>query len=133
MKVLDPGHYYELATLDPAIMVPEIHLRFVKRLGPNFPGNRDAYPGTTLQEVLRACCERLRYVGQQGHELNQPIQACQYSAEALGHLRAAILCLERRAALMHHRDPLDIGLDMAETGTCCAKCNHVGCQGLCHD
>ncbi len=105
MKVLDPGHSYELNILDYSAGKPkQPFLIFVKRLGPKFPGNTgEAYPGTTLQEVLRACCDRLRYVSEQGALLEQPQMACNYSTEALGHLRQAILCLERRAALLHGR------------------------------
>ena len=130
MKVLDPGHYYELGNLDGT--TPDRYLQFVKREGPNFPGNVGHGPGTTLQEVLRACCDRLRYVNAQGAQLKQSALARSYSYEALVNLQQAILCLERRAAERHGRDPLTIDREMAETGPTCKKCNHVGCEGGCH-
>jgi hypothetical protein len=48
MKVIDPGHYYELNVLDGDLPLPA-YLRFVKREGPGYPGNKDHYPGTTCQ------------------------------------------------------------------------------------
>lgn len=61
MKVIDPGHHYGLAVLDGEPNGSE-SLLFVKRQGEKYPGNTFHHHGTTLQEVLRACCERLRYV-----------------------------------------------------------------------
>jgi hypothetical protein len=130
VKVLDPGHKYGIHNLDD-VHDPQV-LTFVKRQGPNFPGNEGAYPGTTLQEVLRACCDRLRYVNAQGAQLKQSAMARSYSHEALVNLQQAILCLERRAASQHGRDPLSITREMAETGPTCIKCGHVGCKGECH-
>ena len=122
MKVLDPGHYYELANLDGT--TPDRYLQFVKREGPGYSGNVGHNPGTTIQEVLRACCERLRYVGVQ--------QPSRYTNGALGHIKDALLLLEQRAAERHGRNPEGITLNMAEFGACCPKCNHVGCEGGCH-
>lgn len=123
MKVLDDGHYYELSVLDSDTFVP-MHLRFVKREGPKYPGNKGHYPGTTCQEVLRACCDRLRYVDQQVPSKD--------TKRALGLLRLAILKLEQRAAKRHGRNAAGLSLNEAEFGPCCSKCNHVGCQGGCH-
>lgn len=127
MKVLDPGHQYLLFELDTDSIKPNrsmSQLHFVKREGPNYPGNAGHYPGTTLQEVLRACCDRLRYVNHQLPDKN--------TRKALGLLRLAILCLERRAAKRHGRNGSHLTLDEAEWGRCCPKCNHVGCEGGCH-
>lgn len=72
MKVIDPGHKYELSTLDgddsPVV------LTFVKRVGANYPGNESAYAGTTLQETLRACLDRLAYLDRQ---LPDPCNRCE--------------------------------------------------------
>jgi len=130
VKVVDPGHLYILRELDGSQFNEPVYLTFVKRKGPNYPGNEDAYAGTTLQEVLRACCERLRYVGKQGEILNQPENEA--NTTALGHLREAILALEVRAAKRHGRDSSTLTLDEAEFGKTCTKCNHVGCEGGCH-
>lgn len=125
MRVLDPGHSYELRNLDEFnSSSPVSYLVFVKREGLNYPGNEGSYSGTTLQEVLRACTDRLRYVNHQLPDKN--------TKKALGLLRLAILCLERRAAKRHHRNGAHLTLDEAEFGRCCSKCNHVGCEGGCH-
>lgn len=126
MKVLDPGHLYRFNLLDEDSYPGKIRedgVRFVKREGENYPGNKGIYPGTTLQEVLRACTDRLRYV-------NGQIRS-HWNDDALGHLREAIRLLEQRAAERHGRST-DISLDEAEFGECCKKCNHVGCEGGCH-
>lgn len=123
MKVLDPGHYYELANLDvdpKLVMTP--HLAFVKREGPGYPGNVGHHQGTTVQEVLRACIDRLQYVNAQDWS--------DFTDEARACLMQAVYLLEYRAALRHDRTP------PSETdavfGQCCPKCNHVGCVGGCH-
>jgi hypothetical protein len=61
MKVIDEDHKFDLATLDG---YEPIRLTFVKRNNPpdKYPGNKDAYPGTTTQEVLRALINRSLYV-----------------------------------------------------------------------
>ena len=131
MKVIDPGHQYELHWLDgerPAFM-DAARLRFVKREGEKFPGNVGSHSGTTLQEVLRACCNRLRYVAKQGEQLQHPEN--NYTLEALGHLREAIRCLEVRAAKRHGRQ-FGMTLDEAEFGIFCKECGHTGCEGSCH-
>lgn len=56
MKVIDPGHVYDLRSLDGEQLN---RLVFVKREGPSYPGNVGHYPGTTMQEVLRALIDRL--------------------------------------------------------------------------
>ena len=48
MKVLDPGHVYELAQLDRESYdrYPVAHLTFVKRVGEGYPGNEgEAHAG----------------------------------------------------------------------------------------
>lgn len=65
MIVLDPGHRYHLHTLDDNAPQAYWPLQFVKREGAKFPGNLGHYPGTTTQEVLRACIDRAGYVNRQ--------------------------------------------------------------------
>jgi len=69
MKVLDPGHKYELAVLDGDLPVI---LTYTKRIGDKYPGNEPpAYSGTTLQEEWRAQIDRLRYLNnQESHWVN---------------------------------------------------------------
>jgi hypothetical protein len=121
MKVIDPGHYYELNVLDGDLPLPA-YLRFVKREGPGYPGNKDHYPGTTCQEVLRACLDRLQYVNRQ--------EFSDYTFLAGQLIAAAIWHLEIRAAQRHKRE--QPGLQESCEAPCCPKCNHVGCQGGCH-
>jgi hypothetical protein len=124
MRVLDAGHFYQLAELDYNGR-PEsfITLQFVKREGPKYPGNKGHHSGTTTQEVLRACCNRLRYVNNQMPRLD--------TQAALSCLQEAIRHLEVIAARIHGR-PIAMTLGEAEFGPCCPKCGHVGCQGGCH-
>jgi hypothetical protein len=119
MKVLDPGHTYELATLDGGTTQ---ELRFVKRMDPlqpwRFPGNTSAYPGTTLQNVLRACLERFRYL--------QGQIACPENYISILLLRTALWLLEFRAARRHGRTYFH-GLSHAETTPMCPQCGHTEC------
>lgn len=134
MEVLDPGHKYHLRSLD----VPSpgergfVTLTFVKREGPGYPGNVGHYSGTTTQEVLRALIERAQYVNGQ---ILDPA-----NDHVLRKLRECIWHLEERAARRHGRKlPLALsslsagGIDSIETYSTCAKCNHIGCEGDCHE
>lgn len=128
MKVADPGHLYELATLDgnDALDTPAEVLRFVKRVGDNYPGNvAPPYPGATSQEVIRALIDRTKYVdNQRKHGENQRV---------LRHLRMALYSLEKRAAT--ERGEWQSFYDAAfsspsgliEDSEVCAKCGHIGC------
>jgi hypothetical protein len=54
--VIDPGHEYELASLDGE---KAVRLTFVKRIGARYPGNKGpSYSGTNCQEVLRVLIDR---------------------------------------------------------------------------
>lgn len=133
MKVIDPGHIYELNWLDVerGFEAEDFDgpgcrdLRFVKREGEKYPGNVGHYAGTTMQEVLRAIIDRLKYVhAQKPDPLNN---------FAMNNLRSAFYNLELRAALRHGRT-LNFSLaeiDCIETLPTCAKCGHIGCRGEC--
>ena len=119
MKVLDPGHRYLLAHLDGDAEAP---LVFVKRVGEKYPGNADAYAGTTTQEVLRALIERSKFVDAQ--------EPSTWNAEVLGLLRRALWVLEYRAALK--RGEADRFFDVIsaaeiESLPTCTTCGHVAC------
>lgn len=93
MKVLDAGHEYELDVLDGGPFSTPKYLRFVKREGEQYPGNVGHYSGTTIQEVLRACIDRLKYVDNQVPDLVNRL--------VIGLLRQAIWYLEERAHRRH--------------------------------
>jgi hypothetical protein len=115
MKVLDPGHRYELIHLDGNDH--EI-LTFVKREGNDYPGNIGHYPGTNMQEVLRVLIDRLRYVNNQIHDNRNLL--------AIEHLQDAIYLLEERAAARHHR-LVTFEVEGIELLPTCPKCGHIGC------
>lgn len=56
MQVIDPGHDYNLATLDGD--GSSVRLTFVKREGPGFPGNIGCYPGRYKYTSLIQCVLR---------------------------------------------------------------------------
>lgn len=120
MQVIDPGHHYELATLDGGF--PQ-QLVFVKRHSVEepwrYPGNYESHPGTTLQNVMRALLERLRY-------LQGQIWAPE-NALIIGGLRLSLWLLEFRAARRHNRSYWH-GLRFAEHAPMCAKCGHTDCR-----
>jgi len=119
MKVVDPGHKYALSLLDYGENAIT-SITFVKRMGANYPGNTSSYPGTTLQETMRACLDRTRYLNHQKWSVfNLIVQYC---------LVIAVCALEYRAALRHRRWPPLHPVN----GATCWKCLHVGCTGSCH-
>ena len=128
MEIIDPGHKYHLRSLD----LPEGDergfqiLTFVKREGPDYPGNSGHHSGTTTQEVLRALIDRAFYVDNQiADEANQKV---------IKNLREAIWHLEDRAARRHGRQfpSMVDAIDGIERVPKCRKCNQIGCEGDCH-
>lgn len=124
MKVVDQGHLYELNVLDGEGPAPTARLRFVKREGPNYPGNVGAYPGVTTQEVIRALIDRMLYVNGQ--------QECIDNRSAISHLRDALVVLEIRAART-----AGYALDLSEYHALghrieafptCERCGHLACR-----
>lgn len=125
MKVIDPGHHYHLIALDGSPGGFET-LQFVKREGKDYPGNEGSMPGTTTQEVLRALIDRMEYVNDQ--------IPCPENFNVLRKLRESIYQLELRAAKRHGRTLYisDSELSKIEMLPTCVKCNHIGCEGECH-
>lgn len=120
MKVLDSGHSYKLLSLDGQLTQV---LTFVKRCDlqnpERFPGNQDAHPGTTIQSVLRALLERLRY-----------LQGQVWSAEnviIILFLRFSLWLMEFRAARRHGRFYFH-SLKYSELKQMCPKCGHTQCE-----
>lgn len=120
MKVIDKGHVYSLLSLDGKYY--QI-LRFVKRHDPvrpwRFPGNTNSHPGTTLQSVIRALIERVRYL--------QGQLWCFENAVILIALRTCLWLLEFRAARRHGGFYFK-GLRFAETAPMCPICGHTICK-----
>jgi hypothetical protein len=106
MEVLDPGHKYKLNTLDGD---DEQILRFVKRNDPpqKYPGNTDAYSGTTTQDVMRCLIDRMEYVENQAHN---PVNLMIANL-----LRMCIWLLEARAAEKKNKALSIFTLDGVET------------------
>lgn len=125
MRVIEPGHVLELASLDgPMAQV----ITFVSRVGEMYPGNKKAHPGTNVQEVLRALISRIRY-------LNWQI-ACQENDRVIYNLRESILFLEARAAGRHGLtdqfaalvdDSVGLSLEPIEEIKPCSHCGHLVC------
>jgi hypothetical protein len=137
MQVIDPGHQYVLYVLDSDQGYREngdhgftpghngALLTFVKREGSGYPGNVGHYPGTTMQEALRALIHRAKYVNAQ--------IPCEETGQAIEHMRRAIELLELRAARRHGRTPpIFKGTAFVEYHPTCPKCGHIGCEGTCH-
>jgi hypothetical protein len=118
MKVIDPGHTYQLDGLDGG--EPQT-IRFVKRCEPpeKYPGNVGSYPGTTIQEVLRVLIDRAQYVGRQ--------VPCEETDLAIEAMRDAIRRLEERAARRHGRT-LSTAPDRPELEPTCPTCGHIRCE-----
>lgn len=116
MKVIDPGHSYELTNIDGS---GSNFLTFVKREGPGFPGNVGHHEGTNLQEVIRVLIDRVKYLNNQIYdERNNAI---------IRYLRLSLMYLEHRAAERHNRE-LGVLLDTIENQSVCERCGHIGCR-----
>ncbi len=118
MKVLDPGHRYELPHLDGD---GTTLLTFVKREGEGYPGNVGHHEGAIMQEVLRALIDRAEYVDRQ-----LPSEETQ---GAIRSMQLACFLLEARAARRHKRSPPSV--HGAVYGEPHKGCGHVGCKGEC--
>ncbi len=117
MKVIDPGHEYELQALDGG--APQ-HLVFVKREGRNYPGNVGEHPGVLTQEVLRACLDRALYMNAQA--------SCAETDVIIASLRTAIMAFEVRAARCRGvAIELPNLADIDKTQTC-PTCGHIQCD-----
>ena len=120
MKVVDSGHKYELEVFDTEEVEATLPLVFVKR---NDPRNEDAYPGTIIQEVLKALIERLEYVNRQF--------PCAETESVLHMMKTSLLLMEIRANRLYgrflhlNREDDILGLQT------CRRCGHTQCEGEC--
>lgn len=133
MKVIEPGHIYDLNWLDGdphtdgEVDFPENRLVFVLREGEKYPGNIGSHPGTNIQEVLRALIDRVKYLDGQIR--------CIENLQTIAELRGALWYLERRAAMRHGRNFVKLVYEYPngiENEPTCQKCRHIGCEGQCH-
>lgn len=119
MNVLDPGHIYLLDQLDDD---SKERLIFVKREGIGYPGNVGHYPGTNLQEVLRALIDRVSYLNNQIPDIR--------NSQIKHKLRECLVLLEERAAERHGR-VINLLFGRVEDYATCKKCGHIQCSGEC--
>lgn len=139
MKIIDPGHLFKLDILDVEPKNQPLDgftqtLHFVKRCVPayKYPGNGNAYPGTNIQEVLRALISRLQYLKGQSLDHKDNLSVIE-DEQVIRMLRFAIYTLEARAARRHGRNFL-IGvtdIDAIETIPTCPLCGHIKCEQSC--
>jgi hypothetical protein len=130
MKVIDPGHRYEVDVYDkgPHDIIYE-DIRFMKREGDGYPFNKGHYPGTNCQDVIRVLIDRVQY-------LQKQIE-CNENDRIIYYLRQALVKFEIRAARRHGISTLlSEGavklLDKPELIPVCKVCGHfldIVCKG----
>lgn len=110
MKELDPGHRYELLTLDGETRQ---ELRFVKRVGDRYPGN------TELQNIIRDCYARVAYIDQQA--------SAREHLATLQRIEDCLWLLKGQAAGEHTR-PYRHAPIFACPAPMCEQCGHTDCE-----
>jgi hypothetical protein len=118
MLELDPGHRYLLDILD-GPPDEKVVKEYVKREGPNYPGNVGHHSGPTLQENWRADIARLQHVNSQ--------IPCNETLAAISLLRQAMFLLESRAKRTHGQVLPCVDLDTIEHYPTCKTCGHILC------
>jgi hypothetical protein len=127
MKILDPGHWYEVDVYDSGGFDPAQIVTFMKRAGDGYPGNVGHYPGTNCQELIRVLIDRIKYLDNQ--------IPCQHNKCVLIYLRASLVEFEIRAAERHG---IKVNLldfwegDLPELIPACGVCGHfkeIVCKG----
>lgn len=122
MRVVDPGHEYELELYDGE---GTARLTFMKREGEGYPFNVGKHPGVNCQEVLRALIDRVKYLDKQ--------IPCEDNKRIIAHLRNAFLEFERRGAMRHgdaELEPVqlwDTNEVPVELVPHCPICGHIRC------
>lgn len=122
MKVIDPGHEYQL---DGVGGYPPQHIVFVKNEGKKYPGNVGFHGGVITQELLRVCIDRTKYLNDQG--------SCMETELALSAMRQALAWYEVRAARCrgtYIEGDHASALDAAEV---CPTCGHNQCHREVHE
>lgn len=120
-EIIDVGHKYKLICLDGELNQT---LQFVKRFDSKdpkrFPGNTNAYPGTTIQSVIQCLCNRVRYLDNQ--------IPCVENKVILHNLQTCLLMLEQRAARRHNLEFTPNSLEALEFARLCVECGHTVCE-----
>lgn len=117
MTVIDPGHCYELLSLDGNVRQT---LTFVKREGEGYPGNVGSHCGTNLQSVIRALIDRVAYL--------QGQIPCHENLAIINNLMDCLFLLEHRAARRHGLDASQLTQEKTTHGIMCSICGHVLCK-----
>ena len=117
MIVHDKGHTYILDTLDGECNVNV--LRFVKREGKGYPGNKSSYAGTTTQDVIRCLIDRTQYVDKQ--------KPCWQNKLVFFLLNTCIYLLELRHWHKHKLKGY-LPFFMCYAMPICKKCGHTNCK-----
>lgn len=117
MRVIDPGHIYEIPALDGGD--PQI-IHFVKRKGQNYPGNTDSADGPITQEFLRAILDRCIYMNNQG--------SCAETDIIIANLRTALMMFEVRAARCRGTAIELAHIAEIDAAPVCPICGHVQCE-----
>lgn len=91
MKILTPGHKYELENFEDGPMPPQA-IQFIEKrpLDEDHSVLVTAYNGTTNEELLRVLIDRMSFL--------QAKFPCRENAIATTHLETALLWLEKRTA-----------------------------------
>jgi hypothetical protein len=128
MKVINPGHEYEMTSYsiyeDERGIFNE-HIIFVKKIGDKLPGDmKRPQEGTNCQEVLRVLINRVKYMDKQ--------EPCIENKYILNDLRDALGKFELRAAECRGDIKLLLltlnTLDCIEDIPSCEICGHIGCS-----
>lgn len=117
MKILILGHRYELLSIDGK---KKQILQFVMRKGKGYPGNKQSFPGTTLQDVIHCLLNRVRYLDNQ--------IPCIENKMIIQNFQQCLALLEQRAAKRHHIELEETDLQELEWKKLCSKCGHTTCH-----
>lgn len=116
MRIIDPGHIFELDHLDG---LGKTILDFVKRVGEKFPGNKNPHEGVISQDVLRALISRTEHIQERCYWPENELIRQNYLQN--------LWLLESRAKRTRgeflHTDINQIHLIIA-----CPRCGHVECS-----
>jgi rubredoxin len=117
MKVVDPGHVYDIESLNGG---PSQRIHFVKREGSNYPGNIGTQDGPITQEFLRAILHRCEYMNNQG--------SCAETDIIIAALRTAIFAFEVRASRCRGTSIELPHLSDIDATPTCPICGHIQCD-----
>lgn len=123
MRVIEPGHEYEVETYDNNVnyRMPQ-YARFMKRVGPGYPGNSGLpHAGTNCQEHLRVLIDRVKHLNKQA--------PCAENQAIIWHARSMLMLFETRAARRHGLTLELTHLANIEELPTCPVCGHIKCGG----